>query len=80
MDNWNDFLGKKVNVTVAFAAGFAQAGSVPHDFCGTIKSINDDSIVLSDASTIRAKGFSRTNTNINNILINKNYIILIEEI
>lgn len=76
MDNWNAFLGKKVNVSVAFSKGFVEGGSVPHVYSGIVKSINNDSIILSDVSTVL--GFNKT-VNLNNILINKNYIIYIEE-
>lgn len=76
MDNWNAFLGKKVNVSVAFSNGYQHGGSVPHVYSGIVKSINNDSIILSDVSTVQ--GFNKT-VNLNNILINKNYIIYIEE-
>ena len=81
MDNYNDFVGKKVKITVAFAACFVNAGPAPKDFEGIVKSINDDNIILSGVSTTINKGFSKSETiNVNNMLINKKYIILIEEI
>lgn len=76
MDNWNAFLEKKVNVSVAFSKAYVDGGSVPHVYSGIVKSINNDSIILSDVSTVQ--GFNKT-VNLNNILINKNYIIYIEE-
>lgn len=78
MDNWNYFIGKKVKVTVAFAISLTNAGASPDTFCGIVKNINNDSIVLSNVSKERAFGLKKED--INNILINKNYIILIEEI
>jgi len=81
MNNWNDFIGKKVKITVAFATGMINVGPAPQFFCGIVKNINDDTITLSDASKIIFKGFSKEeNLSVNNVLINKNYIILIEEI
>lgn len=80
MDNYKDFLGKKVKVTVAFATAYAQAGATPDFFTGFFKNINDDSIILSDVSKEKLVGLKKETININNILINKNYIILIEEI
>lgn len=69
-----------MNVSVAFAGTHVNGGAISHFYSGTLKSINNDSIILSDVSTKQYHGFSSSTVTINNILINKNYIIYIEEI
>ena len=80
MDNYNEFVGKKVKVKVAFAISYSNAGASPDTFCGILKNINGDSIILSDVSKEKMIGLKKENIIVNKVLINKNYIILIEEI
>lgn len=80
MDNYNNFIGKKVKVTVAFATYYTSAGASPDTFCGILQNINDNNIILSNVTKEHMNGFKRETISLNNILINKNYIILIEEL
>jgi hypothetical protein len=80
MDNYNDFIGKKVKVIVAFATSYSSVGASPNAFCGILQNISDDSIILSDVTKEIINGFKKEIVNVNNILINKKYLILIEEI
>ena len=80
MDNYNNFIGKKVNVLVAFSDKLYEGGAIPSYYCGILKSVNDDSIFLTDVTKDRLNGLKRETISLNDILINKKYIILIEEL
>lgn len=81
MNNWNDFVDKKVRVSIAFSSSYVNGGSVPNHYEGVIKTVNEDTIVLADVPRAILKGFAKSETVIvKNMLINKKYIIYIEEI
>lgn len=80
MENWNSFIGKKVKVKVAFAITYGQGGISPDDFCGVVKNISDDSIVLTDVKVEKIVGLKREIVDAKDILINKKYVIMLEEL
>ncbi|MBR2744594.1 MAG: hypothetical protein IKE01_04790 [Clostridia bacterium] len=76
-----NFIGKKVLVTVAFAIGAVNAGSIPQEFMGVLEKSNGEFLEFSDVKTKKVGFTSSSYVDYgNSAIINKNYIVMMVEI
>lgn len=75
------FIGKKVEVKVAFGGYTVDGGSTPRNFVGVLKKVDGDFLVFSEVKAEKIVFTSRSFEDYsNNATINKQYIIMIAEV
>lgn len=76
-----NFIGKKVTVTVAFAERLVNAGSVPKKFMGVLEKIDGDFLIFSNVKVERINFTTSAYVDFGNyVIINKQYVVLMVEI
>lgn len=81
METLEMFVGKNVTVTVSFSSAYAQGGSVPRNFCGVLRKIENDFCLFSDLKMEKISFTTSSYVNYSNsVVINKQYIIMIAEV
>lgn len=75
------FVGKKVEVKVAFSTYTIDGGSAPKSFIGILEKVDGDFWSFSDVKSEKIVFTSRSFEDYsNNVTINKQYIIMIAEV
>ena len=76
MQSFEMFVGKNVKITVSFSHGYPQGGSHPTVFRGVLNRIENEVCVFSDVKIDYGR---KTIDYSNNVVINKQYIVMIAE-